>query len=104
MTKANPAYHKRDLYSDVTSRILAELETGAAPWIKPWSATPGLNHPSDPQRHARLALYSIEAFKANEVAVAIIKAVITFDGALPIRKMRKGFKTEFGGELIGPSD
>ena len=45
MTKANPAYHRRDLYSDVTSRILAELESGAAPWIKPWSATPGLNHP-----------------------------------------------------------
>jgi antirestriction protein ArdC len=40
MAKANSAYHKRDLYSDVTSRILAELETGAAPWIKPWSATP----------------------------------------------------------------
>jgi antirestriction protein ArdC len=40
MAKANSAYHKRDLYSDVTSRILAELENGAAPWIKPWSATP----------------------------------------------------------------
>ena len=26
MTKANGAYHKRDLYSEVTSRILAELE------------------------------------------------------------------------------
>jgi antirestriction protein ArdC len=45
MSKANHAYHKRDLYSDVTARILAELETGAATWIKPWSATPGLNHP-----------------------------------------------------------
>src|SRR5262245_37940455 len=42
---ADQAYHKRDLYRDVTSRILAELETGAAPWIKPWSATPGRNHP-----------------------------------------------------------
>jgi antirestriction protein ArdC len=31
---ANPAYHKRDLYSEVTARILAELETGAAPWVK----------------------------------------------------------------------
>jgi hypothetical protein len=36
---------KRDLYTEVTSRILAELEQGAAPWVKPWSATPGLNHP-----------------------------------------------------------
>jgi hypothetical protein len=45
MAQATQAYHKRDLYSDVTARILTELETGAAPWIKPWSATPGLNHP-----------------------------------------------------------
>ena len=42
---ANPTYHKRDLYTEVTARILAELETGSTPWIKPWSATPGLNHP-----------------------------------------------------------
>src|SRR5262245_54282349 len=45
MAKATQAYHKRDLYTEVTSRILAELENGAAPWIKPLSATPGLNHP-----------------------------------------------------------
>jgi antirestriction protein ArdC len=45
MAEAKQAYHKRDLYNEVTTRILAELETGAAPWIKPWSATPGQNHP-----------------------------------------------------------
>jgi antirestriction protein ArdC len=38
---------KRDLYSEVTSRILAELESGAAPWVKPWSATPGQNVPAN---------------------------------------------------------
>jgi antirestriction protein ArdC len=36
---------KRDLYSEVSARIVAELERGAAPWIKPWSATPGANTP-----------------------------------------------------------
>jgi antirestriction protein ArdC len=36
---------RRDLYSEVTGRIVAELEAGAAPWIKPWSATPGANTP-----------------------------------------------------------
>jgi antirestriction protein ArdC len=36
---------KRDLYADVSARIVAELETGAAPWIKPWSATAGMNTP-----------------------------------------------------------
>jgi antirestriction protein ArdC len=36
---------KRDLYMEVSARIVAELEAGAAPWIKPWSATPGANTP-----------------------------------------------------------
>jgi len=31
---ADVVYHKRDLYKDVTARILAEFETGAAP-LKP---------------------------------------------------------------------
>jgi antirestriction protein ArdC len=36
---------KRDLYAEVSMRIVAELERGAAPWIKPWSATPDQNTP-----------------------------------------------------------
>jgi antirestriction protein ArdC len=36
---------KRDLYAEVSTRIVAELERGAAPWIKPWSATAGANTP-----------------------------------------------------------
>jgi antirestriction protein ArdC len=36
-----------DLYAEVTSRILAELDRGAAPWVKPWSATPGQNVPQN---------------------------------------------------------
>jgi antirestriction protein ArdC len=35
----------RDLYTEVSQRIIAELENGAAPWVKPWSATPGQNMP-----------------------------------------------------------
>ena len=42
MTKAKGAYHKRDLYSDVTTRILAELQTGAAPWVNPGPQHPDL--------------------------------------------------------------
>ena len=37
---------KRDLYAEVSARIVAELEAGAAPWAKPWSATPGANTPA----------------------------------------------------------
>ena len=36
---------KRDLYAEVSARIIAELEKGAAPWVKPWSASPGANVP-----------------------------------------------------------
>jgi antirestriction protein ArdC len=36
---------KRDLYAEVSARIIAELEAGAAPWVKPWSATAGRNVP-----------------------------------------------------------
>jgi antirestriction protein ArdC len=38
---------KRDLYAEVSTRIVAELERGAAPWIKPWAATPGQNVPQN---------------------------------------------------------
>src|SRR5258706_2256228 len=36
---------KRDLYAEVSTRVVAELEAGAAPWVKPWSATAGMNTP-----------------------------------------------------------
>jgi antirestriction protein ArdC len=36
---------KRDIYAEVSERIIAELEAGAAPWVKPWSATAGANTP-----------------------------------------------------------
>jgi antirestriction protein ArdC len=38
---------KRDIYVDVSARIIAELERDAAPWVKPWSATPGQNTPQN---------------------------------------------------------
>jgi antirestriction protein ArdC len=38
---------KRDLYTEVSERIIAELERGAAPWVKPWSATAGQNMPQN---------------------------------------------------------
>jgi antirestriction protein ArdC len=36
---------KRDLYAQVAERIIAELEAGAVPWVRPWSATAGMNTP-----------------------------------------------------------
>ena len=36
---------RRDLYAEVSARIVAELERGAAPWVRPWSSTAGANMP-----------------------------------------------------------
>jgi antirestriction protein ArdC len=38
---------RRDLYAEVSARIIAELERGATPWVKPWSATAGANVPQN---------------------------------------------------------
>jgi antirestriction protein ArdC len=38
---------RRDIYADVSARIVAQLERGAAPWVKPWSATPGQSTPQN---------------------------------------------------------
>lgn len=35
----------RDIYAEVTNRIIEELEKGAAPWIKPWRSLGGSNQP-----------------------------------------------------------
>jgi antirestriction protein ArdC len=37
----------RDLYGEVSTRIITELESGAAPWVKPWSTMPGQNVPQN---------------------------------------------------------
>lgn len=41
----------RNLYAEVTARIVAELEAGAAPWVKPWSAL-GAGHGSSVPHNA----------------------------------------------------
>src|SRR3954454_18438470 len=40
---------KRDLYAEVSARIVAELEAGAAPRVKPWS----VRNASRPKAHLK---------------------------------------------------
>jgi antirestriction protein ArdC len=35
---ANPSPARADVYNRVTGRIIADLENGVRPWLKPWSA------------------------------------------------------------------
>lgn len=38
---------KKDLFGEVSARILSELEAGTLPWVKPWAATAGQNMPQN---------------------------------------------------------
>ena len=49
---------QRDLYAEVSARIIAELEQGGAPWVKPWSAAAGQNVP--PERRDQPALFGLQ--------------------------------------------
>lgn len=42
---------KADLYSRITNRIIAELETGTRPWLKPWNAEHVAGRITRPLRH-----------------------------------------------------
>ena len=44
---------KVDIYQEVTNAIVAQLEEGVAPWVRPWnSADPGF--PTNGASHRRL--------------------------------------------------
>jgi antirestriction protein ArdC len=38
MNKSKNSTKRRDVYAEVTDRIIAELEAGTVPWVKPWTA------------------------------------------------------------------
>lgn len=51
-TKTPGTSPREDVYSRVTNRILADLEQGVRPWLKPWSADHAADRlPSLPLRH-----------------------------------------------------
>ena len=47
----NQSTTRQDIYSRVTARILAELEKGVRPWIKPWSVEHAAGRITRPLRH-----------------------------------------------------
>lgn len=42
---------RRDIYQEVTDRIIQQLETGVPPWVKPWSSAHRSGPVSRPLRH-----------------------------------------------------
>ncbi len=44
-------FNRKDVYTRVTDRIVADLEQGVRTWMKPWSAEHTAGKLSRPQRH-----------------------------------------------------
>jgi antirestriction protein ArdC len=94
---------KRDLYADVWARIVAELEAGAAPWVKPWSATPGANAPCNAVSNRPYSGCSVVLLWMAQAAGHRTPRFLTFKQALDlggnVRKGEHGTKVYFVKQL-----
>ena len=94
---------KRDLYADVSARIIAELEVGAAPWIKPWSATPGTNTPCNAVTNRPYSGCNVVLLWMAQAAGYRTPRFLTFKQALElgghVRKGERGTKVYFVKQL-----
>lgn len=48
---SNEHAQRKDVYSRITDRIIADLETGVRPWMKPWNAQHAAGRITRPLRH-----------------------------------------------------
>ena len=94
---------KRDLYAEVSTRIVAELEAGAAPWVKPWSATPGANTPCNAATNRPYSGCNVILLWMAQTAGYRTPRFLTFKQALElggnVRKGEHGTKVYFVKQL-----
>jgi antirestriction protein ArdC len=94
---------KRDLYADVSARIVAELEAGAAPWVKPWSASPGANTPCNAVSNRPYSGCNVVLLWMTRAAGHRTPRFLTFKQALELggnaRQGERGTKVYFVKQL-----
>jgi antirestriction protein ArdC len=94
---------KRDPYAEVTARIVAELAAGAAPWVKPWSATPGANTPCNAVTNRPYSGCNVVLLWMAQAAGYRTPRFLTFQQALElgghVRKGERGTKVHFVKQL-----
>jgi hypothetical protein len=61
---------KADLYTRITNRIIAELEAGTRPWLKPWNAEHAAGRITRPLRHNGIAYRGINVITLWMTATA----------------------------------
>jgi len=93
---------RRDIYQEITDRIIADLEKGVAPWNKPWSG----GGPTLPRRHNGvpyrginiLALWAAAMEKRYRAPIWMtFRQAILLGGC--VRKGEKGTLTVFANSL-----
>jgi antirestriction protein ArdC len=94
---------KRDLYAETSARIVAELEAGAAPWVKPWSATAGANTPCNAVTNRPYSGCNVVLLWMAQAAGYRTPRFLTFKQALELggngRKGERGSKVFFVKQL-----
>jgi antirestriction protein ArdC len=94
---------RRDLYAEVSARIIAELERGAAPWIKPWSATAGANAPCNAVTNRPYSGCNVVLLWMAQAAGYQTPRFLTFKQALElggnVRRGERGTKVYFVKQL-----
>jgi antirestriction protein ArdC len=94
---------RRNLYAEVSARIVAELEAGAAPWVKPWSATPGANTPCNAVSNRSYCGCNVVLLWMAQAAGYRTPRFLTFKQALElggnVRKGERGTKVCFVKQL-----
>jgi antirestriction protein ArdC len=93
-----------NLYANVTARILVQLETGSAPWVKPWSATPGKNMPHNAATNRPYSGCNVVLLWMAQGAYSAPR-FLTFKQALDlggnVKKGEHGFKVYFVKTVAG---
>jgi antirestriction protein ArdC len=94
---------KHDLYAAVSARIGAELEAGAAPWVKPWAATPGANTPRNAVSDRPYSGCNVVLLWMAQAAGYRTPRFLTFKQALElggnVRKGERGHKVLYVKQL-----
>jgi antirestriction protein ArdC len=93
----------RNLYQDVSDRILSQLEAGTVPWVKPWSATAGNNVPCNASTNRPYSGCNVILLWLAQSAGYQNPRFLTFKQALEmggnVRKGEHGFKVYFVKQL-----
>ncbi|OQW54897.1 MAG: antirestriction protein [Proteobacteria bacterium SG_bin9] len=97
---------KRDIYQEITDKIVTQLEQGVRPWLKPWSAEHLAGNVMLPLRHNGVPYRGVNVIALWMQALAIgyrAPRWMTFKQAIDlgagVRKGEKGTLTAFASAL-----